>query len=173
MRRRLQLGVPVLNRGDLLLRLVASIDVPADVLVVVNSIGPTDDSVAAAVDELERTKRSEVNVSIVRVEGNLGVAGSWNFILDHFGGDCVISNSDIEFAPGVLVWFCVGGRGIFARAARIRPRPVATLAVYAYLGEVDRGRCRQAIDAVGQCRRTSDFPTKVAALTGFEPVYQP
>ena len=34
--------------------------------------------------------------------GNLGVAGSWNFILDYFGGDCVISNSDIAFAPGVL-----------------------------------------------------------------------
>lgn len=92
----LKLGIPVLNRGDMLLRLVGSIDVPAEVLVVVNSIGPTDESVLAAVEELEN------KVMVVRVAGNLGVAGSWNFILDHFGGDCVISNSDIEFAPGVL-----------------------------------------------------------------------
>jgi hypothetical protein len=100
---KLRLGVPVLNGGDLLLRLVASIDVPAEILVLVNSIGPTDASVTAAVHELENEAAScDVQVSVVRIAGNLGVAGSWNYILDHFGGDCVICNSDIHFMPGAL-----------------------------------------------------------------------
>ena len=71
-------------------------------LVVVNSIGPVDRSVEEAVGELENRKKAGVRVEVERVEGNLGVSGSWNLILERFGGDCLISNSDIEFAPGVL-----------------------------------------------------------------------
>ncbi|MEK0451700.1 MAG: hypothetical protein RL088_3968 [Verrucomicrobiota bacterium] len=96
---KLKLGVPVLNRGDLLLGLIRSIDVPFEALVVVNQIGPVEASVASAAEVLERNG----SVKILRANGNYGVAGSWNVILDHFGGgDCVISNSDIEFAPGAL-----------------------------------------------------------------------
>jgi GT2 family glycosyltransferase len=98
----LRIGVPVLNRGDLLRRLVQSVDVEAEILIVVNSIGALDRSVEDAVGELENRESNGVRVRVHRTAGNLGVAGSWNFILDHFGGDCVISNSDIEFAPGVL-----------------------------------------------------------------------
>jgi len=89
-----------LNRGDLLRRLVDSVDVEAEILVVVNSIGAVDPSVEDAVGELENMERPRMRVE--RLAGNLGVAGSWNLILDRFGGDCLISNSDIEFAPGVL-----------------------------------------------------------------------
>lgn len=98
----LKIGIPMLNRGDLLRRLVESVDVEAEILVVVNSIGPVDPSVEDAVGDLENQERAGRRVQVERVRGNLGVSGSWNLILDRFGGDCVISNSDIEFAPGVL-----------------------------------------------------------------------
>ena len=35
----LKIGIPLLNRGDLLRRLVDSVDVEAEILLVVNSIG--------------------------------------------------------------------------------------------------------------------------------------
>lgn len=98
----MKIGIPVLNRGDLLRRLVDSVDVEAEILVVVNSIGAVDPSVEDAAGALENQERAGVRVRVERIAGNLGVAGSWNLILDRFGGDCVISNSDIEFAPGVL-----------------------------------------------------------------------
>jgi len=98
----LKIGIPMLNRGDLLRRLVDSVDVEAEILVVVNSIGPVDPSVEDAVGDLENQERPGRRVQVERIAGNLGVSGSWNLIMDRFGGDCVISNSDIEFAPGVL-----------------------------------------------------------------------
>ena len=98
----MKIGIPVLNRGDLLRRLVDSVDVDADILVIVNSIGAVDPSVEDAVGDLENKERPGVRVQVERIDGNLGVSGSWNRIMERFGGDCVISNSDIEFAPGVL-----------------------------------------------------------------------
>lgn len=98
----LKIGVPVLNRGDLVTRLVESIDLAAEVLIVVNRIGPVDESVAAAVAGLEQRSPGHLRVEVQRVEGNLGVAGSWNRMMEHFGGDCWIVNSDIAFTPGVL-----------------------------------------------------------------------
>ena len=98
----LKIGVPVLNRGDLLTRLVESIDLEAHVLIVLNRIGPVDESVAAAVEVLEQRPPVHLRVTVRRVEGNLGVAGSWNRMMEHFGGDCWIVNSDIAFTPGVL-----------------------------------------------------------------------
>ncbi len=98
----LKIGIPVLNRGDLLTRLVESIDVAAEVRIVVNRIGPVDGSVAAAVRAMEERPPGPVRVVVERVEGNLGVSGSWNRIIEGFGGDCWIANSDIAFTPGVL-----------------------------------------------------------------------
>ena len=74
----------------------------AEVLIVVNRIGLVDKSVAAAVEALEQRPLGHLRVAVQRVEGNLGVAGSWNRIFGHFGGDCWIVNSDIAFTPGVL-----------------------------------------------------------------------
>ncbi len=53
----LKIGIPVLNRGDLLRRLVESVDMEAEILVVVNSIGPVDPSVEDAVGKLEKSTR--------------------------------------------------------------------------------------------------------------------
>lgn len=98
----LKIGIPVLNRGDLLTRLLESIDVEAEVRIVVNRIGPVDGSVAAAVRVMEERPPGRLRIGVERVEGNLGVAGSWNRIIEGFGGDCWIANSDIAFTPGVL-----------------------------------------------------------------------
>ena len=97
-----KIGIPVLNRGDLLTRLLRSIDVEAEVLLIVNRIGEVDAGVEDAVSEWERNLPEGVRVDVRRIEGNLGVAGSWNRIIGHFGGDCWVANSDIAFAPGVL-----------------------------------------------------------------------
>ena len=98
----MKIGIPVLNRGDLLSRLLASIDVPAEVLVIVNRIGPVDPSVESALAALLAEPPRAVRVDVHRIAGNLGVSGSWNRIIEHFGGDCWIANSDIAFTPGVL-----------------------------------------------------------------------
>jgi GT2 family glycosyltransferase len=94
----LKIGIPVLNRGDLLRRLVMSVDLDAEILVILNCMGPVDPSTEDAVGELEQGGRVRVD----RIAGNLGVAGSWNRILSEFGGDCLICNNDIEFTAGVL-----------------------------------------------------------------------
>jgi GT2 family glycosyltransferase len=98
----LKIGIPVLNRGDLLRTLLESIDIPARVLVLVNRIGDLDRSVTEALAAARSKDRRNFTCDVLYVEGNLGVAGSWNQILIHFGGDCLICNSDISFAPGFL-----------------------------------------------------------------------
>lgn len=98
----LKIGVPVLNRGDLLRSLVASIDVEAEVLVILNRIGGADPSVEEAAGKLEARAGGMVRVRVERSAGNLGVAGSWNRIMDWAGGGCWLVNSDIAFQPGVL-----------------------------------------------------------------------
>src|SRR4051812_33942079 len=98
-----RIGIPVLNGGDLLLRLLRSIDVPAEVYVIFNRIGPPDQGVAAALRTFAAEKPELISkFEVEQVDGNFGVAGSWNRILDRFQGDCFICNSDIEFTPMVL-----------------------------------------------------------------------
>jgi GT2 family glycosyltransferase len=97
-----KIGIPVLNRGDLLANLIASIDLPAEVFIVVNRIGPLDRSVEQSVALLERKAPAHLRISVHWTEGNLGVSGSWNRIIDYFAGDCLITNSDICFAKGIL-----------------------------------------------------------------------
>lgn len=98
----MKLGIPVLNRGDLLGRLVRSIGTEAEVLLVVNRIGAVDATVEEAAAALEAAPPDGVRVAVARIAGNLGVAGSWNRIVEHFGGGCWLVNSDIAFTPGVL-----------------------------------------------------------------------
>jgi hypothetical protein len=98
----LKIGIPVLNRGDLLFELVRSIDVEADVLIVVNRIGPVDSTVEEAVARLEERPPANLRLTAEWIDGNLGVSGSWNRIIDYFGGDCIVSNNDIQFTPGIL-----------------------------------------------------------------------
>lgn len=103
---RIFLGIPVLNRLDLLERCLERIDVPADILIVNNNSvdagfrsGLRD---LAARHCLERRHGLEVHDQ----ERNLGVAASWNYILAAglgWGHELVFIGSNDTFVhPGSL-----------------------------------------------------------------------
>lgn len=85
--------VPVLNRIDLLARMVASIDFNVKELVVINN-GP--EQIAFVIPPC-------VEKLTVISGPNMGVASSWNHGIKLFPADYwLIVNSDIAFAPGDL-----------------------------------------------------------------------
>ena len=90
------LGIPVLNRPDLLTKLFESIDVPVGrVLLIDNGDVVPPDEVASA---------AERGITTIRPGHNLGVAGSWNAIIRATPQApwWMIANFDLEFAPGDL-----------------------------------------------------------------------
>lgn len=92
------IGIPILNRGDLLVRCVESIDYPVERIVIVNN--GNDEAVRASITLL---KARHSNIEVVEPAHNLGVAGSWNYILRHYAATFhLICANDIEFAPGDL-----------------------------------------------------------------------
>lgn len=98
------LGVLVLNRADLLMRLVDSIDYPIDKLCIVQNGGDAD--VVAAIEDLTTRKRKCINsIYVERPFRNTGVAPAWNRIITSFP-ECaywLISNNDTLFLPGDLM----------------------------------------------------------------------
>lgn len=85
------LGVPVINRPDLLSALLRSIDVPVERLVIVDNGDCTDDLGLPA-------------GAVVRPPANLGVAASWNFIIRTTPAApwWCIANADAELTGGDL-----------------------------------------------------------------------
>lgn len=103
------LGVPILNRIDLLQRLLDSLDVPVATLAIVdNSPADSRGGPSALHQDLQDLKRRGHPligaVQIARPFGNLGVAASWNHILTAFPDAPVtlLANNDVVFTPGVL-----------------------------------------------------------------------
>ena len=95
------LGIPHYNRPDLLLRCVKSIDYPVKHLVIVANGLPSE----TPPDFVLRDTADRNLVENVRVitHPNAGVAGAWNEIIKLFPAPWwLISNNDIEFAPGDL-----------------------------------------------------------------------
>lgn len=80
------LGVPILNRPDLLAEMLATVDHPVGQLIVIDN----GDVVEPGAYELVRPGR------------NLGVAASWNRILSWEAPWWAIVNFDLTFAPGDL-----------------------------------------------------------------------
>ena len=97
------LGVLVLNRGDLLKRMVSSIDRPVDRLCIVQN--GNDDSVEDAIREITLSPGPFVDrVYVEKPFRNMGVAPSWNSIIKSFP-ECsywLIANNDTVFLPGDL-----------------------------------------------------------------------
>lgn len=97
------LGVPILSRGDLLLRMISGIDFPVDKLCIVQN--GTDDTVNASIKEICTSKNPMINkIYVDRPFRNLGVAPSWNMIMKSFP-ECdywLIVNNDTIFYPGDL-----------------------------------------------------------------------
>lgn len=97
------MGIPVLNRGDLLLRCVLSVDHPMETLFIVNN--GNDAGVDGIVDRIERRDlENEGLFSTIRVEKhkNLGCGPSWNHIALNTPGPWFFSGNDMKFLPGSL-----------------------------------------------------------------------
>jgi GT2 family glycosyltransferase len=94
------IGIPVLNRGDLLLRCVSSIDYPVGQVTIVNN--GNDPGVTDAIARIEQDERFKVRV--FTPPRNLGVAASWNWILQEQpeAPFWVLVGNDIQFTPGDL-----------------------------------------------------------------------
>lgn len=110
------LGIPILNRPDLLAELLESLDHPVDRLAIVdNSVLPhsTADGerphgsteVQRYLEALCQLGHPLVNhIHVARPFRNLGVAASWNLILSSFpeAPIALLANNDVRFAPGIL-----------------------------------------------------------------------
>lgn len=97
------LGIPVLNRGDLLLRCVKSIDHPIETLYIINN--GNDTSVNGVISMIEKKDISNASLfENIRIEKNknLGCGPSWNRISTNSSGPWFFSGSDIQFRPGAL-----------------------------------------------------------------------
>lgn len=102
------LSVPVLNRGDLLGRLVESIDHPVHQLLIINN--GRDAAVAGVINRLQAERPDHISqVIVVSPRRNLGVATSWNIalrqLLIYDYPFLIICGSDIQFSPGDLKAF--------------------------------------------------------------------
>lgn len=102
-------GVPVLNRPDLLEDLITSLDLPVETLAIVDNSGGRNDRDALELRQLLETLEREPppgigQVRVARAFGNGGVAAAWNQILLGFPQAAValIVNNDVVLAPGVL-----------------------------------------------------------------------
>lgn len=97
------LGIPVLNRADLLMRCVKSVDVKIETLFLINN--GTDPGVAKAMESIRARDIPNADMfGEIRIEKyqNLGCARSWNHIIRTSPGAWLITGSDIQFTPGDL-----------------------------------------------------------------------
>ena len=91
--------VPVLNRYDLLQRMLDSVDVSVDHLLVI------DNGASVMAEPLElKLGDNFAKVTHLRMPANLGVAGSWNLGIKSFpyAHRFFIVSNDVVFAPGAL-----------------------------------------------------------------------
>ena len=98
------LGIPILNRYDLLEQLLASLDHPVETLALVDNSGGRGD-----ISQQLKTLQASGHPLIQRIEvstpfRNLGVAASWNHILTSFpeAPVALLANNDVRFAPKSL-----------------------------------------------------------------------
>jgi len=103
------LGVPILNRIDLLHRLLASLDVPVETLAIVDNSSADDangqNKLQQELQYIQQRGHPLIQaIEIARPFGNLGVAASWNHILSSFpeASLALLANNDVCFAAGVL-----------------------------------------------------------------------
>jgi GT2 family glycosyltransferase len=93
------LGIPYVNRPDLLVRCVESIDCEVGQLVIIDQlVEPLD---AATLARLLDGNVPAAQIHVARHVNN-GCAGAWNEIIRHPADWWLLVNNDIEFAPGEL-----------------------------------------------------------------------
>ena len=86
--------MPVLNRYDLLQRMLDSVDVPVEHLLVIDNGTGAD---------LHFSDKFE-NVTVLAMPANLGVSGSWNLGIKSFpyAQRWFLISNDVQFNPGAL-----------------------------------------------------------------------
>jgi len=96
---RILIGIPILNRDDLLVRCLDAIDLDAGVVVINNN--SVDPALSARVESLRGP-----NVSIAHQQRNLGVAASWNLLLREARNrnlaQLIVGSNDTFLCPGAL-----------------------------------------------------------------------
>jgi GT2 family glycosyltransferase len=87
--------VPVLNRYDLLQRMLDSVDVPVEHLLIIDN---------GSSSEPLKISDKFVKVTHLRMPANLGVGGSWNLGIKSFpfAKRWFIASNDVVFLPGAL-----------------------------------------------------------------------
>lgn len=96
-------GIPVLNRGDLLLRCVKSIDHPVDTLFVINNGDDTGvNGIVSMIKNKDLPNSSLFQNVIIEKYKNLGCGPSWNRIMSASPGPWFLSGSDMSYMPGAL-----------------------------------------------------------------------
>lgn len=87
--------VPVLNRYDLLQRMLDSIDYPIRDLLIIDNGGELDQV---------QFPKPVLNSHVLSMPSNLGVSGSWNLGIKLFPHDTVwtFASNDVVFGPGAL-----------------------------------------------------------------------
>ena len=93
--------VPTLTRHDLLIEMLASIDYPVRLLVIVNNHPNRDFEAFGWVPECVEDYR------VLNMPANLGCAGSWNLGVKSspFAPWWLVASDDVVFAPGTLEQF--------------------------------------------------------------------
>jgi len=89
------IGIPVLNRFDLLTRAINSIDFPVEKLVIIDNSGEHNDI---------PVNRHVKSLFVLRMPSNLGVATSWNLVIKSVprAAGWILLNSDAWYEPGAL-----------------------------------------------------------------------
>ena len=112
------LGIPILNRFDLLERLLESLDHPVEVLALVDNSGGEGD-LSSQLRTLQNEGHPLINsIEIAKPFRNLGVAASWNCILTSFNScsPALLANNDIQFSKGAIASALeaqIGGKACF------------------------------------------------------------
>jgi len=98
------LGIPILNRFDLLERLLESLDHPVETLALVDNSGGEGD-LSVQLKALQQQGHPLIQrIEIAKPFRNIGVAASWNCILTSFNAasPALLANNDIQFTKGVI-----------------------------------------------------------------------
>ena len=97
------IGVPIVNGIHWLKRLIDSVDYPVENFFIINNNGRGQLN-----DDLNKIQNDGhpliENIHVCHMPSNLGVSGSWNFIIKSYlmKPYWIIVNHDIMFAPGLL-----------------------------------------------------------------------
>jgi GT2 family glycosyltransferase len=96
------LGIPYLNRPDLLARCIKSIDYPVDQLVLIDNSNGTLERLGYSFG-IHPLHNTQIRTLHLVQHANAGVAASWNEIITLFPTKWwLIVNNDIQFTPGDL-----------------------------------------------------------------------